>query len=214
MKYKMAYEEKNIITDRSYSLAWTQNPIAEFVLEETNKVSPIKGKLLEPAFGNGVFIRHALKYPYEKIDGYEIHKETFDSVKIEEKNVNLYNQDFLLSEIEEKYDLVMGGFPFIGVQHSFYDQETKDRLIEKYGFIANHLRMMHIFTLKTHEVLKDGGFASIILHKNTLTRPNMKKLRKFINERFKVHQVEENLNGRPRMISIIMEKGAPGGRIL
>ena len=208
---KLKYKPSVLNLDPSYGLVFTQDTIVDYLLEETNKDIPINGKILEPAFGDAVWISSIIKsgYSYEKIDGYEVHEETFNMSKnkFEDKNITLYNKDFLLTDIRKKYDFVFGGFPFLLLERSFYDQTDKDFLTSKYDIVnTERLRLMSMFVVKIHKLLKDNGHATILLHRNFLDWPNLTALRKFIYENFEIKRIIKGLTERPGMGILILKK--------
>ena len=53
---EVRYPSGAINYDTSYGLVWTEPSTAAYLLEKTNEISEIRGNILEPCFGNGVFL--------------------------------------------------------------------------------------------------------------------------------------------------------------
>ena len=198
---EVRYPSGAINYDTSYGLVWTEPATAEYLLKRTNEFSEIGGNILEPSFGNGVFLDQLKPYSYERADGFEVHPEVF--AKYHNPKCNLTNGDFLLTNIFIKYDFIIGGFPFLYLSDSFYDEEKRNFLRSKYyPIFGDELRLMNFFIHKSHSILNPGGFMAIIIHKYSIEGEGLKN---FLNNSFETKLLED-IHNRPFMKMIIIEK--------
>lgn len=70
--------------------------------------------ILEPSCGNGQFLKKLIKsYPSSKITAYELNEKVFNMIPDDVKSkITLFNDDFLKSSVDEKYDYIIGNPPF------------------------------------------------------------------------------------------------------
>lgn len=125
--------------------------IADFMIE-LSEVSK-SAKILEPACGQGVFLKLLKEKGYKNIVGYEIDK-TLKPIT----DAKIIFKSFVSKKIDEKYDLVIGNPPYI--RRKNLDQELKNELDKNklWRRYFNSLCDYHcIFVLKSVELLKDGG---------------------------------------------------------
>jgi len=93
---------------------FTPTKARKIILNKIKEYSFIPKTILEPSFGSGEFIQDIIdEYPLAIIDGVEYNKEIFDKVNnnIENKNINLVNEDFLNYK-SKPVDLIIGNPPY------------------------------------------------------------------------------------------------------
>jgi len=130
---------------------FTPEYMADFMVSLSSVSS--KAKVLEPACGEGVFLRLLNDRGYKDTIGYEIDA----SIKLATKSKVLF-ESFVKADIKEKYDLVIGNPPYIRWKN--LDKDLKIEL-ESNALWKKHFNSLcdylYIFILKSVEVLKDGG---------------------------------------------------------
>jgi len=103
-------KEKN----RKISLGqfYTSAEVAEFMIGLTTKSK--SAKILEPGFGEGIFIEQLLNSGFSNITSYDIDKQNYQTVKGKFQNqVHIIHKDFLRTPQKEKFDLVIGNPPYV-----------------------------------------------------------------------------------------------------
>ena len=73
------------------------------------------GNILEPSVGDGQLLKFVDGSNYDKIDVYDIKTEYLDKLK-EEENLNKYQEDFIVKDINEKYKNIILNPPYIKIQ--------------------------------------------------------------------------------------------------
>jgi len=171
-----------------YGQFFTNKLLAKKVLEVVNKINKINGVILEPSFGDGVFIDELIKYNNILIDAYEVDNVIYNSYINSDKNINLILGDFILNNINKKYNHIIGNPPYVELNYSFYDDnEIQLKLKEKHKNISDgRINLVHLFIYKSHELLEDNGTISFLLPSTILTSPYYKSLRKFIHDNYNI----------------------------
>jgi len=164
----------------------TNEDIADSVVQSIKDIVPDEPMVLEPSYGTGNFIRSIKKYiPDAKIDGYEIDKDIFESIDIED--VSCYNDDFLFSECHKKYDLIIGNPPYVELVYSFYSPNLRyafKKIYAKKG--QGRVNLVHAFMDRGFELLKRGGVIAFLLPSTILSSPWYNEVRKIIYENYSI----------------------------
>lgn len=184
---------KNKNSKQKYGQFFTESYLCEDVLSIINKFKKIQNlNILEPSFGKGSFLLELLdKYNSNDIDAFEIDQNIFEEID----GVNTYLNDFILNNIDKKYDLIVGNPPYIELSYSFYTDDIKDKLKEEYKFLCEgRLNLVHLFLYKSFNLLKDNGIIGFLLPSVILTSPYYKTLRKFIYDNYSILHLEEDIS--------------------
>ncbi len=118
-------------------------------------------RILEPCYGSGEFIR-ALgnKYKKSKIEGIEMNDTMTElcegNEEINKENVVLKRGDYLKTEFQGGYDLIIGNPPF-------YVMKRGDVEKEYLKYIEGRPNIFVLFILKSLKLLKKGGILSFVL---------------------------------------------------
>ncbi len=85
-------------------------------------------RILEPCYGSGEFIRElSKKYKKSRIEGIEMNELMCELCEkddeINKENVDLIRGDYLKTEFEEVYDLIIGNPPFYVMKRGDVDEE-------------------------------------------------------------------------------------------
>lgn len=168
---------------QQYGQFFTEYNLIDDIIKIFNEKNiEIKGNCLEPSFGDGAFIDKFKQFDL-KIDAYEIDSTIFRN-KYNDENITLYNNDFIYTEIDKKYDFIVGNPPYIELAYSFYDVEIKDKINKDYQHVCEgRLNLTHIFIYKCLNLLKDDGILAFLLPSSILTSPYYNKIRKLIHKK-------------------------------
>lgn len=163
---------------------FTREDVAKYMISLFN--IGINSKVLDPCFGSGNFIKQLLSLGFNNIDGYEIDRTLFKKVKQELKLSNLYNQDFLSTEISQKYDGIIMNPPYI--RHEKIDK------LKEYGISKTILRKNKIFAklptnaniymyfiVKAIHLLKQNGELVVIFPSSWIKTKNGTEFKNLLN---------------------------------
>ncbi|NNJ30447.1 Eco57I restriction-modification methylase domain-containing protein [Lacrimispora defluvii] len=114
---------------------FTNNHVAKYMASLFNLDN--EDSILDPCFGDGVFLKACLSQGYNNISGYELDENLFNEVRAIYPALDLYNVDFLNINREKKYDGIIMNPPYIR-------QEKIDDL-KHYGITKEILRKNSIF---------------------------------------------------------------------
>ena len=147
-------------------------------------------RILEPSVGTGNFIPFILK-KYETIknliidvvdidsDVIFILKKLIDILEIKSSVIiNYVNDDFLLHDFSDRYDLVIGNPPFNRLSKG-------DSLAKKYLNIFQNKKTTNTFAFFMEKAINLGDYVSLITPKFLLNTPEFKETRNII-EKYKV----------------------------
>lgn len=161
-------ERVGIAHRKKYAQFFTPEIISDFmanwILANTFKCT----RVLDPAFGLGVFCHSLLKINKElQVTGYDIDDkilsaahDNFSSVK---KNVSIYKQNYLKSSWDDKYDAIICNPPYL----KFHDYNNADYVSEVNRHLGTRLsgftNIYTLFLLKSISQLKKGGRLAYII---------------------------------------------------
>ena len=131
---------------------FTPEHIVEFMCDlSTNKQI---NSILEPSAGEGIFLKSLEKrYNPEIIDSYEI-----DETLKNESSIEITNADFLTTQIDKRYDLIIGNPPYVRWKN--IPDYLKENLLndERWNDTINGLfDLLYPFIIKCVELLNENG---------------------------------------------------------
>lgn len=128
-------------------------------------------KVLEPASGRGIFLKILLENSFQDITAYEIDKSLKIFLTSTYPEINFKFQDFLGSNPEEVYDIIIGNPPYLGQNYnsSFFQDLVQNYNICKKFFVGN-MDLFYYFIHLGIEKLKPGGLLSFITTNYWITK--------------------------------------------
>ncbi len=170
-------------------------------------------KILEPSVGMGNFLPCLIKkysgVPKVEIDVVDIDNEVLKSLKVllkkisipENIKINFINDDFLLHDFKETYDIVVGNPPFGKV--------TDKNLSIKYKSQSFNQDTNNLFSFFIEKANKLGSFVALITPKSLLSAPEFNKTRELLSQ-YKFNKIfdygEKGFKGvKIETISILFE---------
>jgi len=153
---------------------FTPDYVADFMigLSEVTR----SAKILEPACGEGAFLKLLKEKGYKNIIGYEIDK-TLKLIT----DAKIIFKSFVSENINEKYDLIIGNPPYIRWKN--LDQELKGELDDNelwrkyFNSLCDYL---YIFILKSVELLKNNGELIFITPEYWINTKHAQVLRNYL----------------------------------
>ena len=161
------------------SQIFTPDYIAEFMVKNikqhyfsTHNESTIdKIKILEPCAGKGIFLKHILGEGFTNTTAYELDQNLKTHLLKNYPNVKLKFENFLGSNVNEKFDIIIGNPPYLGQNYNaqIFQELVKNYSICKKYFVGN-MDLFYFFIHLGIEKLKPGGFLSFITTNYWLTK--------------------------------------------
>jgi len=128
-------------------------------------------KVLDPTTGEGVFLKYLLGNNLTNITAYEIDNRLKSQLVKNYPNVQFRFENFLGSDINEKFDVIIGNPPYLGQN---YNAKVFQNLIKNYPFCREYfVGNMDLFYFFIHLgiiMLKPGGILSYITTNYWITK--------------------------------------------
>jgi DNA (cytosine-5)-methyltransferase 1 len=169
------------------SAYFTRQDIAFSVVKDLPVIKNKKSiKILEPSVGVGNFIPLLFKKYDSKqkveLDIFDIDNNSLEVLNLliskltvpENFSINVFNQDFLLSDLSKKYDIVIGNPP--------YKKLTNNKsLLAKYKKNLYNQTSNNLFSMFIERAIQIGNYVSLIVPKSLLNSPEFDKTRELLN---------------------------------
>ncbi|MHA1242643.1 MAG: Eco57I restriction-modification methylase domain-containing protein, partial [Promethearchaeota archaeon] len=109
-----------------FSQIFTPDYIAEFMVKNikqhyffTHNTSTIdKIKILEPSAGKGIFLNYILDEGFTDVTAYELDQTLKTSLLKNYPNVRFNFENFLGSDANKKFDIIIGNPPYLGQNYN------------------------------------------------------------------------------------------------
>jgi len=161
------------------SQIFTPDYIAEFMVKNikqhyfstSNKATIDKIKILEPSAGKGIFLNHLLGEGFTDITAYELDQTLRALLLNNYPNVKYKFENFLGSDANEKFDIIIGNPPYLGQNYNaqIFQELVKNYSICKKYFVGN-MDLFYFFIHLGIDKLKPGGLLSFITTNYWLTK--------------------------------------------
>ena len=185
------------------SQIFTPDYIAEFMVKNikhhffsTHNASTIENiKILEPSAGKGIFLNYILEEGFTDVTAYELDQTLKTSLLKNYPNVRFHFENFLGSDANEKFDIIIGNPPYLGQNYNahIFQELVKNYSICKKYFVGN-MDLFYFFIHLGIEKLKPGGLLSFITTNYWLTKSKktgIKYLKPHItNDCFMIHYID------------------------
>jgi len=219
----MVLSDKYKLGNNSIGQIFTPEYIAEFMVKNVQifvRVSTYKEvfRVLEPCVGEGVFLKFLLRDQFKNITAYEIDKSLGTKLSELYPEINFRFDNFLGSNPEEKYDIIIGNPPYLGQNYNakFFQDLIKNFPDNKKFFVGN----MDLFYFFIHlGILKlvPGGLLSFITTNYWITKSKKTGIRllkpHILNECFIVQYIDlsflkifKNAPGQHNCIFVLQKK--------
>jgi len=177
-------QEVDINHRKKFAQFFTPLPIAEFMVNWVFENSNIK-TLLEPAFGLGIFSRLALqKNKNIKINGFDVDEKIFNQANknFQNSNVNLYLEDYLYNDWNNKYDAIICNPPYLKF-HDYKNIETLKEIKKRLNIdLSGFTNLYTLFLLKSIYQLNNNGKIAYIVPSEFLNSNYGINIKKYLLE--------------------------------
>lgn len=163
----------SIKSKNKYGQYFTPQLIVNYMISISNINE--NSSILEPSSGQGIFLDTLNKNCFRNITGYEI-----DETLCQNQDF-VINKSFVTTEINEKFDLIIGNPPYIRWKN--LEDELKEELknhILWHKYFNSLCDYSYIFILKSIELLKDGGELIFITPEYWLNTKHSLSLRNYM----------------------------------
>jgi len=138
----------------------------------THNESNIKQvKVLEPSAGKGIFLKYLLREGFTNITAYELDQNLKAPLLQNYPNIEFRFENFLGSDSNEKYDIVIGNPPYLGQN---YNVDIFQELVKMYSlckkYFVGNMDLFYFFIHLGIEKLNPGGLLSFITTNYWLTK--------------------------------------------
>lgn len=166
--------EKEYISDtepkyrKKFGQVFTPVYISKFMTRWVTDKLAQNSIILDPALGLGTFFRCLPTPNAFQLEGYELDSNLaqrtdslFSSLSID---LNCKNQDFLMAEIDKKYDGIICNPPYIHFQDYNNSLSLIERFNQEYGLdLKGFSNIYSLFLIKALQLLKSKGRAAFII---------------------------------------------------
>ena len=157
----------------------TSEEIANFMVSLSSKNE--NSKILEPSAGKGVFLDSLKQEGFKNISAIEYDDEFFNFLNEKYSDINLIHNDFLNSNKDDKFDLIIGNPPYV----QWNNIEPKIRLnLTESSFWSKYINgewdIFYSFMIWSIEKLKDNGELIFIIPYNWFNSTHAKSLREYL----------------------------------
>ncbi len=173
----MVIKNFNIKEDNRIGQIFTPSYVAEFMVNnildfiESFGKKPQTIKVLEPSAGEGIFLKYLIENNLFNITAYEMDNNLKDYLLNSYPDVQFKFENFLGSDPNEKFDLIVGNPPYLGQNYNadlFQDYKKKFPICDKY-FVGN-MDLFYYFIHLGIEKLNPGGFLTFITTNYWITK--------------------------------------------
>jgi len=162
-----------------FSQIFTPDYIAEFMVKNIkqhylsthDEISINNIKILEPSAGKGIFLNYLLGEGFTDITAYELDQKLKAPLLKSYPNVKFNFENFLGSDTNEKFDIIIGNPPYLGQNYNaqIFQELVKNYSICKKYFVGN-MDLFYFFIHLGIDKLKPGGLLSFITTNYWLTK--------------------------------------------
>ncbi len=184
-EYESRQAEKHFSRkEKVFGQYWTPYPLARFIVEFCSKLTKGRDILIDPACGEGVFLKAGSDFGFRRLVGIDIDPNVV--TKLEDFEVMIMNA---LEEtgFEGKCDVVVGNPPFSAKYGKIADRRLLERFELGRGRRSQAIEIL--FLEKFVELAKEGGAIGIILPFGIFANTQLSYVRKFILENVRIFAI-------------------------
>ncbi len=184
-EYESKQAEKHFSKkEKVFGQYWTPYYLARFIVEFCSKLTRGRDILIDPACGEGVFLKAGSDFGFKRIVGIDIDPNVVS--RLEDFELRIMNA---LEEtgFEGKCDVVVGNPPFSAKYGKVVDKRLLDRFELGRGKRSQAIEIL--FLEKFVELAKEGGAIGIILPFGIFANTKLSYVRKFILKNVRIFAI-------------------------
>ncbi len=173
----MVIKNSNFKNNNAIGQIFTPNYIAEFMVKNLLGFIQSYGKkpqtlsVLEPSAGEGIFLKFLLKNNFLGITAYEMDTNLKENLLNSYPNVQFKFDNFLGSDPNKKFDLIIGNPPYLGQN---YNAKIFQEYVREFPFCSKffvgNMDLFYFFIHLGIEKLNPSGFLSFITTNYWITK--------------------------------------------
>lgn len=170
---------------------FTDRVVANYMVSLFSHVS--KGRILEPCFGSGAFLRACKEAGYKNVYGCEIDERLYKEVVDDFPDYQLFQTDFLDYNPEDVFDGIIMNPPYVR-QEKIDDLESlgisKEKLRKNgiYKGLPSTANLYMYFIIKAIDLLKDNGELVVIFPSSWMNARSGQSFNNLLIERTRVER--------------------------
>ena len=170
---------------------FTDRVVANYMVSLFSHVS--KGRILEPCFGSGAFLRACKEAGYKNVYGCEIDERLYKEVVDDFPDYQLFQTDFLDYNPEDVFDGIIMNPPYVR-QEKIDDLESlgiskeKLRINGIYKGLPSTANLYMYFIIKAIDLLKDNGELVVIFPSSWMNARSGQSFNNLLIERTRVER--------------------------
>jgi len=158
---------------------FTPKEVVDFILDFTLLNQNKKNKSIDPACGEGIFLKELIRRGFKEIKGIEVDKEVVSSIPEDIKSrAIILNKNGLLNSVGNNFDVVVGNPPFSAKYGRVKDKSILE--IYKVGQGRKTQAIEILFLERFMHLTSPGGVIGIILPSGIFSNLPLKYVRQFI----------------------------------
>lgn len=145
--------KKNLMSNVNQFISFVETPAEISQLMVTLINQPKNCHILDSGCGKGIFLKNLISSGFTNIDGIEIDPGLCDYLRSSFKDIELYNDDFLIWKSPKKYNVIIGNPPY-----SHYNSLPKKIQKEVFSLTkTGESDIYYAFIVKSIELLRENG---------------------------------------------------------
>ncbi|HIH96424.1 MAG TPA: N-6 DNA methylase [Thermoplasmata archaeon] len=187
MKTNCRDQEQNHFSKKEKVLGqfFTPKRVVDFVLDFVELNQNKKGKVADPACGDGIFLKGLTARGYRDVVGIDIDKEMIESIPEDIKSsAVVLNKEGLLDDLENGFDAVVGNPPFSAKYGRVKDKEILTRF--EFGKNRKTQAVEILFLERFIRLTSQDGVIGIILPYGIISNRNLKFIRDYLFEKTQI----------------------------
>ena len=164
---------------------FTPGEVANFILDFILLHRSEKAKAIDPACGEGIFLKGLIDRNFEEIVGVDVDRNVAASILPEVKSkVQIINADGLLYKGENQFDIIVSNPPFSAKYGRVKNRDILSRF--ELGRGARSRAVEILFVEKFVHLASRNGIIGVVLPSGIISNHNLKTVRKYLLQRTKI----------------------------
>ncbi len=178
--------DHNKSRDRTLGAYYTPELTVKYIIEQTLPYLKGDSKILDPAAGDGIFLREFLKNKVNADQLYAYDTDPSAISKLKKIMKNVFQKDSL-KELKGEYDIIVGNPPYSSNECD-YIKENRELLRKRY-FPIPPSNLYSLFVVSAIRQLREGGVMSVIVLDSFVSNVYYRPFREFLLNNCKIKEI-------------------------